>query len=228
MNSQEARVLEMLIRVRQFGLTHTSAFPASSRGSDLFQAVGGFIDSIENLSTTYAQHTRAAREQTVQKKMVCDAIRRNMAVLARTARGMKRIAPGIHDKFRLPKSFSAQAMLTTARAVAAESEQQKEEFIRRGMPANFLQEFVSLIEDLEEIVDSQAQNSAARVLSKAAVNEATQNARGTVRELDTIVLNVYGADASVLAEWESASHIERSGRRAETPTPPAEPGPTEV
>ena len=48
-----------------------------------------------------------------------------------------------------------------------------------------------------------------------------------VRELDPIMLNVFGSDPAALAAWESKSRIERAPRRrkavAETPTQPAPP-----
>jgi hypothetical protein len=78
---------------------------------------------------------------------------------------------------------------------------------------------------LEQTVDEQAQKPAARIAANVTAEEAAQNARGVVRELDAIVRNVYATDEATLAEWESASHIERASRRAEAEAPAAQPVP---
>lgn len=223
MNSLEARILEMLIRVRQFGLTHLSAFPNGSRGHELFEMIGGFIDFIESHSAAHAQHARAAKEKTTQKNTACDFLREGMALFVRTARAMTRIAPGVQDKFRMPSGQGVQELLATARAFEIEGELLKDELIRRGMPANFLEDFHARIEKVEQSVDGRAQKSAARVSSRVAVAEAVQNARESVRELDAVVYNVFANDASVLAEWESASHVERAPHHPEPESPPAPP-----
>lgn len=225
MNSLEARILEMLIRVRQFGVAHASDFPASSRGRELFDSVNQFINTIETHSATHAQHTRAAKEKTTQKNAALEALREAMTAIARTARGMERTMPGVQDRFRMPTGMGVQELLATARAFRAGGEQLRDEFIRRGMPSNFVEDFDSRIDRVEEGVDGRAQKSAARVSSKAAISDAAQNAREAVRELDPIVRNVYVTNASALAEWESASHLERAPRRAEPEASPAPPAP---
>src|SRR5688572_2922808 len=139
MKRVEARILEALIRVRQFGLTHAAAFPEGSRGRELFGVVGDAIEEMEGRSATQAQHAHAAKEKTVQKKTADGALREMLRAMARTARAMAAKTPGLAEKFRLPRNAGGQMWLAGARAFAAEAEPLKDEFVRRGMAADFLE-----------------------------------------------------------------------------------------
>ncbi|MCA1618101.1 MAG: hypothetical protein LC795_02060 [Acidobacteria bacterium] len=221
MKNSEVRILEMLIRVRQFGRAHADSFPSGSRGAELFTHVGSAVDDLEGLSALQTSHARAAKEKTAQKNAASDVLRAEMEAISRTARSMARATPGLRDKFRLPHNAGEQTWLLTARAFAADAEPLKDEFVRRGMAANFLEGFRSRIGNVEQSIDGRAQKSAARVSATVAVAEAAGRGREAVRELDAVVRNIFRGDASTLAEWESASHLERPARRSSGETPPA-------
>jgi hypothetical protein len=219
MKSTEARVIEMLIRVRQFGLTHASSFPAASSGAELLSVVAGAIENMEGHSADQSQHTRAARQQTRQKAAARHALRETMEAISRTARAMTRSTPGVQEKFRLPEDAREQSLLATARSFAADAEPLKDEFVRRGMPTTFLDDLRAQIQIVEQSLDGRAQKSAARVLATAAVAEAAESGRRAVRELDAVVRNVFSNDHSALAEWESASRVERAPHRSRQDAP---------
>jgi len=219
MSNLIARILEMLIRVRQFGLTHTPGFPADSRGRELFDLVDGFIDTIEEQSAMREQHARAAKDKTTLKKAAVAGLRELMTFISRTARVMAPNMPGIENKFQMPSGKTVQDLLEAARSFLLEAEPLKDDFIRRGLPPTFVDNLRGRIMLVEQTVDEQAQKSAARIAASVSADAAARRAREAVRELDAIVRNVYAADAATLAEWESASHVERAARRVETPAP---------
>jgi hypothetical protein len=47
------------------------------------------------------------------------------------------------------------------------------------------------------------------VAATVAVSDAAERGHNAVRELDAIVRNIFRDDPAALAEWESASHVER-------------------
>jgi hypothetical protein len=154
--------------------------------------------------------------------------RRNLDAISRTARAMAISTPGLEDKFRAPRSISDQALLTTARAFAADALPLKTEFTRRGLPDDFLEDLNSDIEEFEQINNQQIQKRESRVAATAAIDDALERGINIVRELDAIMRNQFANDPASLAAWLSASHTERPPRRAPaTPatTPPA-PTPT--
>ena len=68
MNNRDIRVLEMLIRVRRFGAVHAAAFPANSRGAELFLLVSSIITEMETHATEQDSGKRAAKERTALKR----------------------------------------------------------------------------------------------------------------------------------------------------------------
>lgn len=228
MKNTESNTLEMLLRVRQFGLTHTASFPADTAGTELLTAVATAINDMQTHSATQAQHARAAKEKTTQKRAAADALRTAMAVITRTAQTMARSKPGLSDKFRQPSTARAQDLLATARAFATEAEPLKGEFIKRGMSPTFLEDLRSRIQAVEQSIDGRAQKSAGRVSATAGVAEAAENGRQAVRELDAVVRNIFADDASALAEWESASRVERAARHVRQTSPAPETAPQQA
>jgi hypothetical protein len=227
MNKAQTRILGMLFSVRQHGLSRTAAFPADSRGRALYAAVDTSVKNMESYAATQAQHARALKEKTAQRKVAFDAMRKAMGAISRTARSMSPSTPGIEERFRLPSNKDGQTWLATARAFVAECEPLAGEFVARGMPPDFIDDLKARILAFEQAADGQAQKSAEQVAATASLAEAAEKGLEAVRELSVIVRNVYADNEAELAAWESASHVERAPRRAEeeeeAPTPEPEP-----
>ena len=225
MNKAQTRVLEMLLSVRQFGLSRAAAFPANSRGRELYNAVDTSIRNMESHAATQALHAHALREKTAQRKVALDALRRSMGAISRTARSMSASAPGLAERFRRPPNKDGRVWVATAHAFVTEAEPLAEEFVGRGMPPDFVDELKAHILAFEQSEDGQAQKSAEQVAATAALAEAAEQGLGAVRELDPIVRNVYASNDAELAAWESASHVARAPRRAGAEAPQARPAP---
>lgn len=219
MDTQNVRILEMLIRVRQFGASHADKFPANSRAAELLALVAAAISGMEAHATSQDSGNHATIERTTQKKVARAKLREILEAISRTARAMTLSTPGLADKFRMPRSNGEQGLLIAARSFAADAEPLKSEFIRRGLPASFIEDLDAGRAALEELVSSKVQKTGARVAARVAVSTAAGEGRDAVRELDAIVRNVLRADPAVMAEWESASHIEHSSHRAKAATP---------
>ena len=222
MNNRDIRVLEMLIRVRRFGLTHSAAFPANSRGAELFSLVASIITEMETHATEQDSGKRAAKERTALKQAALKRLREKLEAISRTARAMARTTPGLNDKFRMPHNSSEQEWLAAARSFAANAVPLKDEFVRRGLNADFIEDLDAGVGELQESIGVKAEKTGARVAAGVAVSESSESGRDAVRELDAVVRNVFRDDPSVLAEWESASHVERAARRAGHEAPPAD------
>ena len=227
MHKGEIRILEMLVRVRQFMLSRIAAFPANSPGHNLYVTADASIKSMERLSAEQATHTRGAKEKTALKRIAEDALRALMEAINRTARSMKRAVPGAEEKFRLPSKKDGQTWLAFGRGFATEAEPLAEEFVSRGMAPDFIDDLKARIHAVEQSSDDRALESGDRIASTAGVAEAAERGLEAVRELDPIVRNVYASNDAEVAAWESASHVERAPQRAEeeaeAPPPPPPP-----
>jgi len=147
-------------------------------------------------------------------------LRRELESIARTARSMAMTMPGLEDKFRAPRDLKDQELLGLARSFAADALPLKAEFVRRGLPADFLDELEDDLEAFEAAVNRRIQGTEAHITATAAIDDLIDGGIRTVRELGPIMRNIFAGDMATLAAWESASHIERAPRRNRPPTSP--------
>jgi len=214
----------MLTRVRDFGVTHAAEFPPASLGGEQFAVVGQVVEELTRQATAQSSSAGAARQGSANKASAREDLREDLQAIARTARAMSLDVPGLEDKFRMPRSGSDQALITTARAFAADALPLKAEFIRHEMPANFLEDLNSDIEKFELAVNSQNTGQEARVAATAAIDASIERGLNALQRLDAVVRNKFRGDPAKLAAWERAKHTQRV-QRAKPEQPSPEPAP---
>ena len=217
----------MFVRVCQHGLVRAAAFPANSRGHELYVAVDTARKNMQNHAATQSMHANAAKGKTAQKRVADKALRDLMETIFRTARSMSRLTPGMEEKFRLPSKKDGQTWLAFARGFVTEAEPLAEEFVSRGMAPDFVDDLRARILAVEEAVVGRAQQAGGRVAATAGVRDAAQQGLEAVRELGAIVRNVFAGNEAELAAWESASRVERAPRRAEEEEEEPQPAPAQ-
>lgn len=225
MTDSGTRCLEMLIRVRQFTETHAASFPEGSVGREMCDEVAAAVSEIESQATAQDSGKRAGMEGTTLKSVAEERLRRTLAAVRDTAREMARKTPGMEEKFRIPRGGGDQALLTLARSFAQDASPLKDEFARWGMPNNFLDELDAEIADFERSINDRTQKRGEQVAATAAIDAALERGVAAVRSLDAVVRNTFRDERGVLAEWTSASHVERQARTAPTQTTAGASGP---
>jgi hypothetical protein len=221
MKDTERRRLEMFIRVREFGATHTAQFPPTSFAGEKFAILNNVIDALEQQGSAQSSGRSRVRETTSSKAAARDELMRDLEAISRTARAMALTTPGLDDKFRIPHNQSNQAVLATARAAATDALPLKAEFIKRGLPDDFIDDLEADIEILEQAITSKVQGKESHVAATAAIDREIERGMNAVRELDPVVRNKFASDPATLAAWLSATHVERNPRRKRAaPAPP--------
>lgn len=220
MKDTERRRLEMFIRVREFGQTNAAQFPSTSFAGEQFAALSTLINELETHTGAQASGMSASRQGSMSRAAARDELLQDLQAISRTVRPLERTMPGISDKFRVPHNQSDQAVLAAARAAALDALPLKAELIKRGLPADFLEDLQADIEQLEEAITRKAQGTETHVEATAAIDDLIERGMNAVRELDPIMRNTFANDPVKLAGWMSASHVERSRQRA-TPDSPA-------
>lgn len=227
MNDNEIRNYEMFLRVQEFGTTHATKLVSNAYARELFASLGQINGQLEIHSATQTSSARTLKESGAAKEAARTKLRALLEVISRTAKPLESKMPGVAGKFRVPGRLKDQELLSLARAVSSEAVPLKEEFIKRGLPASFVEDLSGAVEELEQAVGQKIQKREARISSTATVKGLVGEGMSVVRELDPIMLNLFSTDAAALAAWESASRVERAPRRrkavAETQTPPAPP-----
>jgi hypothetical protein len=221
MKDIERRRLEMFIRVREFGEAHAAQFPPTSFAGEQLSVLDAAINGLESHTQAQTSGRGAVRESVTSKSAARDEVMRDLEAISRTARSMAMTTPGLNDKFRIPHNQSNQTVLAVARAAGADALPLKAEFIRRGMPADFLEDLQADIEMMEQAIERKVQGAGSHVAATAAIDMEIERGMNAVRELDSVMYNTFRDDPVALAAWESASHVERPPKRAPSePTPP--------
>lgn len=103
---------------------------------------------------------------------------------------------------------------------AADALAYKAEFIKRGLPATFLDDLNDDIAAFEEALTQRTQGRETHVNATATIDDLIERGMKIVRQLDPIMRNLFEDQPGKLAAWLSASHVERSPRRKQQPQQP--------
>jgi hypothetical protein len=226
MKDTERRRLEMFIRVREFGTARAAQFPPASFAGEQLAVLNTAINALETHASAQSSGRSGARAGTAGKAAARDELMRDLEAISRTARAMALSTPGLNDKFRIPHNKSNQDVLATARAAAADALPLKAEFIRRGMPADFLEDLEADIALMEQAMSRKAQGVGSHVAATAAIDEEVERGMEAVRQLDPVMRNTFASDPATMAAWFSASHVERTPRSSTIPATPGTTTPT--
>jgi len=229
MNDNERRTHETFVRVRDFGVAHAADFPANSLGHQEFTDLGTLATEINADAASEVSGHGDARQGTESRAQARAILRADLDAINGTARVLGQDVPGLEDKFRVPRNNNDKELLNAARAFKADAEPLKTQFIAHEMPADFLEELQADIDSLEAAISFQGSGVSGHVAAGAAIDDKMNRGLDKLRKLNVIVRNKYADNPAVLAEWTSASHIERAPRRSPTsvvpPPPPVPPTP---
>lgn len=127
----------------------------------------------------------------------------------------------LDDKFRMP-SGGDHNLLITARAFARDATPMAGDFVRYGMPQDFLDDLNSDIAEFEQATSQHSTSFEQKVASGAAIEETIEQGLKALKQLDRIMHNVLRNDVGMLTAWITASHVERvPHRRKQPPVAPA-------
>ena len=223
MKDSVIRRYETFLRGREFGAAHAAQFPASTFAGELLARLNAAITELDGHTSAQSSGKRSAQEGAAGKASAREELRQDLERISRTARSMALTTPGLEDKFRAPRSISDQALLAVARSFATDAAPLRDEFMRRGLPADFLDDLGRDITAFETSVNQKIQGTETHVTATAAIDDAIERGINTMRELDPIMRNTFANDPATLAAWLSASHVERTPHKAKPPVTPPKP-----
>jgi hypothetical protein len=220
MHDVAIRKLNMFGRALNFGETNTDSFPPNSYAGELFAKLASVIKELSAHATAQGVGDSIVREGVNSKEVMREELRDDLVAIRRTAKAIAISITGFDDKFRIPRNFNDQLLLNVARAFAANAAPFVSEFVKRGMAANFLEELNINIELFEKANRDKNIGTESRVSATEAINQLTDKGMDLIKELDSIVKNIFSDDEAKLAAWESAIRLPRYRRSTDTETPP--------
>ncbi|HST23410.1 MAG TPA: hypothetical protein VLR90_20020 [Blastocatellia bacterium] len=220
MNDLEKNRLATLTRVEDFGAQHPTLFPAGQLAGQLMATIKAVADELNTHSTSQATSVSSARQGTVTKAVARAALREDLEAINRTARVMAFDIAGLDDKFRMPHG-SDQSLLIMARAFVVDATPLRTEFVRYGLPEDFLTDLNNDIAAFEQATSVRNQSLEKQTASSAAIDEAMERGLKALKQLDRVMRNVLRDDIEMLTAWITASHVERvPHRRKQSPAAP--------
>ena len=180
-------------------------------------------DYVAEIDENGALRTSANAEKLTQtgfRRMKRSELNSYLVRMARTARDIAKNKEAFVNKFRIPRqNLNDAALLESARAFYAASDAVKNDFIEYGFPNDFRDDLEALIEEFDGAINAQDAALRNRVASNATIDNAIDNALTGRRTLLVIVPNIFRDNAGKLADWASASYVEKLPKKKKTPPP---------
>jgi hypothetical protein len=218
MDDLERALTETLQRTNLFGIENAAAISRFPKAVECFAIIQSAIDELEargilRSSATGAKFTaserRAIRRHTYTTKLTR---------IAMTARDIERNDPTFVNKFRTPqRNKSDLNWLETGRAFAADLPAVLDKFTDYGYDHNFIALLIAEGNEFEDAINSQDSSQRQRIDSNASIDSIIADGLKALRTLKIIIPNIFSGNPGKLADWASASHVERRPKRAEPP-----------
>ena len=209
MNDRFRRNLEMGMRVRDFGATHSTLSPAGSRAAALFTALGPLLDQLDTHAAEQASGVTTTREATKAKAIARTKLNKAVKSIHLTAQGLEGKMPGVEDKFRLPDKITDQSLLASARAFAKDASPLQVEFVTLEMPASFITDLNDNINHFETKLTDARTAKDARIAATAAMVSVMEEVLEIIEELRAYMRNKLRDNDSLRSAWEAASRSEK-------------------
>ena len=218
MNSRDRRVYEMSVRALDFltanqpDLKNFAAVTAA-RNTLLVES-----PKIAELGAEKVSMTGEAKDATIHKGDLRDALRDAMQDIAGMWRPMAKNFENAQNKFRMPNG-SDQLLIDSAGSFAADAAPLEADFTARGMPAGFVADLIAKKDAFAVSVNASDTAQMERVGVNAGFDSPVKLCRVAVEDVSPIIKMVYRANPSKRAEWLTASHVERAAKKSVVPTP---------
>jgi hypothetical protein len=214
MEDRHHRNREMFLRLKAFAASHTD-IPATTVWPQLLTDLNSVIADLDGQVSSEEVGKGAKLAGTATRGAAREALREDIEAIVRTARVIGETTPGFDDKFRMPRGDNDQAMLDLAHGIATlvTDAAVKAEFIRHAMPADFVADLNAGIAALQEAIGDQSEGRGEVKSAGVSIDETDSHGMRLARAMDVVIKNFHSNNAAVLAEWETARHVERAPRR---------------
>lgn len=213
MNDSANRAHAAFLRAHGFTVAHASDFAPTSLATQLFTTLAGIVSDLDTYAAEQTSSRGSAFEGTTTRGEARRELRADLKAINLTARAMAADVPGLDDKFRMPPIGNDQLLLAAARAAAIDAVPIAAQFIAHEMPADFLEDLADDIATLERSISNQSRGTGESVAARVAIETKVDEGIAVLNKLRAIMKNKYANDPATLAEWTSASHVERAPRR---------------
>lgn len=199
--------------------------PAGSKGAQLAAAVKRLLASLAALDVQRATSASRRREGTAGRREARESLSALVESVATTAEAAAAEHPDVVGQFVIPRLNRSDAtLIATARSFAGRAVAFVAPFVDYGLPGSFVGDLTDGADQLEFFISTQGGGRGAGVNANATAQAQLRELNEALERLNVIFHNKYRDNPGVLAEWESAYHVEAAPgskrKRDGEPTPP--------
>src|SRR6185436_16340483 len=125
---------QMLTRVFDFGTKHAEIFPKDSIAGEVLAGIGQAVTALSGHSSEQISGNGSVRTTSTSRAAARKALEVQLARIDQTARVLK------IDRFYVPQNRADSALINTGRAFARDAEPLKQDVVKQGIPAGFIED----------------------------------------------------------------------------------------
>jgi hypothetical protein len=196
--------------VDAFGTKYATDFPAASLGGQQFALVHTAVTQTSGLGATQVSGGEQTHSAVLAKVAGRFHLHDDMIGITNAAHSLLLLGnSGIAGKFLMPHNNGDQALLNSARAFASDAVAFSALFTSTGLPATFITQLNADITAFETAVTAKGSAMGTEVGATGGLENAAHQAAVALHVLGTVVKNTYKNNPAKLAEWATASHVEK-------------------
>jgi hypothetical protein len=208
MNDRERRIFEMITRAYAFLFGNKADFTQISVIAQTITILQTEKQTLSDLGVDKVSKTIDSKDSTIFRGDARELLRDAMESIAEFWRPMAKNYGGAINKFHFEYG-SDQLLIDDAGSFIQEAEPLKEAFTDRGMPDNFITDLTTKRNNFILSIEQAEAAKIERIGTNAGFREPLKRCQAAVEDVDPIVKMIYRDNPSKLAEWTSASRIEK-------------------
>jgi hypothetical protein len=211
MKGKKIQQYQMITRVYDFAVQHLSQFPKGSSAAEILAAIGSLRMKLTHLLSVQVSDKSALRSISNRKSAARKVLKARFRKIDRTAWVLN------IDSIRWTRGRTDQSLLDTGRSFATNLAPLKEQFIRQGLPEGFIEDLNVAVSDLDQVISSLNEARGAGSGTIRDFNATLTEALKLVKQFEGLVSNTMAGDPVVMAAWDAARRIARSGKSKAVP-----------
>lgn len=222
MTDEDLYEFDSAVRMSDFAAANNGIIKNNAKALSGFASLDASIAALETSGAARVSSSGLRTDGTADKAAAKSALLAYVRKIAKTAKTIKTEEPDFDNKFKLPRGgLSGEALLETAQAFATDLPPVADKFAEyavTGTPVDKLNDFITAFEAART---QQNTGKGGGVAATAQTRATMKNLKKTRRTLKMVVTNILEdlGDAGLLAEWKSASRVERAAKK-KTDEPP--------
>jgi hypothetical protein len=204
-----------------FGNENTAAIAVNAIAVAAFADIGNYVAQLDETGALRTSAGITKLTQTGFRRMKRTELNGFLIRMSGIARDKAKNDPTFVNKFRLdPDNRNDSVLLESARAFHADSEAVKAIFVGYGLANDFRDTLQALIDQFDGAINAQDSAKRGRIDANATIDDIIDRALSGRRTLLVIIPNIFAGNPGKLADWASASHIEKLPKPKPAPTTP--------